>query len=103
MGPNDFFFIFLVFCRSSLPTAQLKNIDELSGHSFKVGDAVDLLTKGVPLERTTLRDGRKSENTAFRCLRNWNDSDFLLVDKNYQRRTLSPWPLPPTVRKIYLK
>ena len=41
--------------------------------------AVDLLDKGVPLERIMLRGGWKSENTALRYLRNWDDSDWLLV------------------------
>jgi len=56
---------------------------ELSGHSFLVGSAVDLLDKGVPLERIMLRGGWKSENIALRYLRNWDDSDWLLVDNNY--------------------
>ena len=46
--------------------AKLHNIGELSGHSFRVGAAVDLLDKGVPLERIMLRGGWKSENTALR-------------------------------------
>ena len=63
--------------------AKLHNIGELSGHSFRVGAAVDLLDKGVPLERVMLRGGWKSENTALRYLRNWDDSDWLLVGNNY--------------------
>jgi len=59
--------------------AKLHNIGELSGRSFQVGAAVDLLDKGVPLERIMLRGGWKSENTAVRCLRNWDDSDWLLI------------------------
>ncbi len=59
--------------------AKMKDIGELSGHSFRVGAAVDLLDKGVPLERIMLRGGWKSENTALRYLRNWDDSDWLLV------------------------
>jgi len=59
--------------------AKLHNIGELSGHSFRVGAAVDLLDKGVPLERIMLRGGWKSENTALRYLKNWDDSDWLLV------------------------
>ena len=59
--------------------AKLKDIGELSGHSFRVGAAVDLLDKGVPLERIMLRGGWKSENTALRYLRNWDDSNWLLV------------------------
>jgi len=62
--------------------AKLNDIGELSGHSFRVGAAVDLLDKGVPLERIMLRGGWKSENTALRYLRNWDDSDWLLVGEN---------------------
>lgn len=60
-------------------TAELTDIGELSGHSFRVGAAVDLFDKGVPLERVVLRGGWKSENTALRYLRNWDDNDWLLV------------------------
>jgi len=63
--------------------AKLQDIGELSGHSFRVGAAVDLLDKGVPLERIMLRGGWKSENTALRYLRNWDDSDWLLIGENY--------------------
>ena len=61
--------------------AKMKHIGELSGHSFRVGAAVDLLDKGVPLEKIMLRGGWKSENTALRYLRNWDDSDWLLVSE----------------------
>ena len=54
--------------------AKLQNIGELSGHSFRVGAALDLLDKGVPLERIMLRGGWKSENTDPRYLKNWDDS-----------------------------
>ena len=63
--------------------AKMKDLGELSGHSFRVGAAVDLLDKGVPLERIMLRGGWKSENTALRYLRNWDDSDWLLVGEKY--------------------
>jgi len=63
--------------------AKLHNIGELSGHSFRVGAAVDLLDRGVPFERIMLRGGWKSENTALRYLRNWDDSDWLIVGENY--------------------
>jgi len=63
--------------------AKLHNVGELSGHSFRVGAAVDMLDKGVPFERIMLRGGWKSENTALRYLRNWDDSDWLLVGENY--------------------
>jgi len=61
--------------------AKLHNIGELSGHSFRVGAAVDLLDRGVPFERIMLRGGWKSEKTALRYLRNWDDSDWLLVSE----------------------
>lgn len=59
--------------------AKLNNIAELSGHSFRVGAAVDLPDRGVPLEKNMLRGGWKSENTALRYLTNWDDSDWLLI------------------------
>jgi len=59
--------------------AKLHNIGELSGHSFRVGAAEDLLDRGVPFERIMLRGGWNSENTALRYLRNWDDSDWVLV------------------------
>ena len=61
--------------------SQMKDIGELSGHSFRVGAAVDLLDKGVPLGKIMLRGGWKSENTALRYLRNWDDSDWVLLEE----------------------
>ena len=61
--------------------AKMKDIGELSVHSFHVGAAVDLLNKGVPLERIMLRGGWKSEKTTLRYLKNWDDSDWLLVSE----------------------
>ena len=52
----------------------------LSGHSFRVGAAIDLLDKGIPIERIMLRGGWKSERTAMRYLRNWDDSDWVLFN-----------------------
>ena len=60
------------------PKAKLHDIGELSGHSFRVGAAVDLLDRAVPFERIMLRGGWKSEKTELRYLRNWDDSDWLL-------------------------
>jgi len=51
----------------------------LSGHSFRVGAAIDLLDKGIPIERIMLRGGWKSERTAMRYLRNWDDSDWVVL------------------------
>jgi len=60
--------------------AKVKNIGELSGHSFRVGAALDMLERGVPLEKIMLRGGWKSEGTAMRYLRNWNDDEWSLID-----------------------
>jgi len=46
---------------------------ELLGHSFRVGGAVDMLSKGIPPERIMLRGGWKSEITAMRYLRSWQE------------------------------
>ena len=46
----------------------------LSGHSFRVGTAIDLLEKGIPIEKIMLKGGWKSEATAIRYLRNWSQT-----------------------------
>jgi len=51
--------------------AQLKLDGELSGHSFRVGAAIDLLEEGETLERIMLRGGWTSESSAIRYLRAW--------------------------------
>lgn len=43
----------------------------LSGHSFRVGAALDLLAQGEPLERIMLRGGWQTDSTAIKYLRNW--------------------------------
>ena len=43
----------------------------LSGHSFRVGAALDLLEQGETLERIMLRGGWQSDSTAMSYLRNW--------------------------------
>ena len=52
----------------------------LSGHSFRVGGALDLLKRGVPMEKIMLRGGWKSESTALRYLREWVGDDVLVWD-----------------------
>jgi len=49
------------------------NSDEqpLSGHSFRVGAALDLLEQGEPLEKIMLRGGWQTDSTAMSYLRNW--------------------------------
>jgi len=47
-------------------------IKPLSGHSFRVGAALDLLEQGEPLERIMLRGGWQGTSTAIKYLRNWS-------------------------------
>ena len=44
---------------------------QLSGHSFRVGAALDLLEQGEPLERIMLRGGWQTDSTTMKYLRNW--------------------------------
>jgi len=60
--------------------ASLTQIGELSGHSFRVGAALDLLNKNIPLEKIMLRGGWKSETSAMRYLQSWNDSNWLVIN-----------------------
>ena len=43
----------------------------LSGHSFRVGAALDLLEQGETLEKIMLRGGWKTDATAIKYLRQW--------------------------------
>ena len=47
------------------------NEQPLSGHSFRVGAALDLLEQGEPLERIMLRGGWQTDSTAMKYLRHW--------------------------------
>ena len=47
------------------------NEQPLSGHSFRVGAALDLLELGEPLEKIMLRGGWQTDSTAMKYLRNW--------------------------------
>ena len=58
----------------------INQIGELSGHSFRVGAALDLLDKNIPLEKIMLRGGWRSETSAIRYLKSWNNSNWLIVD-----------------------
>jgi integrase len=46
-------------------------VKPLSGHSFRVGAALDLLEQGEPIERIMLRGGWQTDSTAMKYLRNW--------------------------------
>jgi len=63
--------------------ADLNRIGELSGHSFRVGAALDLLDKNTPLEKIMLRGGWKSETSAMRYLQSWSDQDWLIVANHH--------------------
>jgi len=62
--------------------AGLNQIGKLSGHSFRVGAALDLLDKNIPLEKIMLRGGWKSETSAMRYLQSWSDQDWLIINHN---------------------
>ena len=47
------------------------NEQPLSGHSFRVGAALDLLEQGMPLEKIMLRGGWQTDSTAMKYLRNF--------------------------------
>ena len=53
--------------------ADLKLNQELSGHSFRVGRALDLLLEGEPFEKIMLRGGWRSESTTMRYLKAWQE------------------------------
>jgi hypothetical protein len=46
-----------------------------SGHSFRVGGALDLLMRGVSMEKIMLRGGWSSESTVIKYLRAWDLMD----------------------------
>jgi integrase len=47
------------------------NEQPLSGHSFRVGAALDLLEQGESLERIMIRAGWQTDSTDMTYLRNW--------------------------------
>jgi integrase len=47
------------------------NEQPLSGHSFRVGAALDFLEQGEPLEKIMLRGGWQTDSTAMKYLRNY--------------------------------
>jgi len=44
----------------------------LSGHSFRVGAALDLLEQGEAIEKIMIRGGWQTDSTAIKYLRNWS-------------------------------
>ena len=53
----------------------------LSGHSFRVGAALDLLKKGETLERIMIKGGWKSQDSAIRYLQHL---DYTSLDKSFK-------------------
>ena len=47
------------------------NQQTLSGHSFRVGAALDLLEQGERIEKIMLKGGWQTDSTTMRYLRNW--------------------------------
>lgn len=52
-----------------------RDMPDLSGHSFRVGAALDMLNRGESLPRIMLRGGWRTETTALRYLRNYTFGD----------------------------
>jgi hypothetical protein len=48
------------------------NEQPLSGHSFGVGAAIDMLEQGEPLEKIMLKGGWQTDSSAMKYLRNWH-------------------------------
>ena len=48
------------------------NEQPLSGHSFRVGAALDLLEQGEAIEKIMIRGGWQTDSTAMKYLRNWS-------------------------------
>ena len=49
-----------------------RDMPDLSGHSFRVGAALDMISQGESLARIMLRRGWKTESTALKYLRNYS-------------------------------
>ena len=60
-----------IILRNLQSAAGLSIEPPLSGHSFRVGKALDLLKAGESLQKIMLRGGWKTESTVIRYLRAW--------------------------------
>ena len=56
--------------------SRLRHLPNFSGHSFRVGAALDLLERGVPLEKIMLRGGWGAKSTALKYLASWVGADL---------------------------
>jgi integrase len=61
-----------IILRNLQSNAELNIEPPLSGHSFRVGRALDLLDSGESLPKIMLRGGWKTESTVIRYLRAWD-------------------------------
>jgi len=59
--------------------SRLRHLPNFSGHSFRVGAALDLLERGVPLEKIMLRGGWGAKSTALKYLASWIGSDLEVI------------------------
>ena len=69
----------------------------LSGHSFRVGAALDLLEQGEPLERIMLRGGWQTDSTAMKYLTKLGTLTLALQPIDHDFNTISP------IRTSYVK
>ncbi|KXS54582.1 MAG: integrase [Marinobacter sp. T13-3] len=60
--------------------ARLRDLPRFSGHSMRVGAALDLLEKGVPLEKIMLRGGWSTKSTTLRYLAAWSGASIDVYD-----------------------
>lgn len=60
--------------------ARLRDLPRFSGHSMRVGAALDLLEKGVPLEQIMLRGGWSTKSTTLRYLAAWSGASIDVYD-----------------------
>ena len=63
--------------------SRLRHLPNFSGHSFRVGAALDLLERGVPLEKIMLRGGWGSKSTALKYLASWVGSDLEVFNQGH--------------------
>ena len=57
--------------RARKAAADRESVNGISGHSFRVGAAIDFLEAGASLETIMLRGGRRSQDNAMNYLRRW--------------------------------
>ena len=60
--------------------SRLRHLPNFSGHSFRVGAALDLLERGVPLEKIMLRGGWGAKSTTLKYLASWVGADLSLIE-----------------------